>query len=99
MLAVLFLDLDGFKIINDTKGHTTGDVLLQKVAKRLEDIVHNDGMVSRQGGDEFIILLKQIDAEKTTQVAQRILDEFANPIVIHHQEYFIIKTISSERVY
>jgi diguanylate cyclase (GGDEF)-like protein/PAS domain S-box-containing protein len=93
MLAVLFLDLDRFKIINDTKGHTTGDLLLQKVGKRLEETVQHDGMVSRQGGDEFIILLEDVNKEKTTQVAQRILDEFSNPIVINHQEYFITPSI------
>lgn len=93
MLAVLFLDLDRFKIINDTKGHTTGDLLLQKVAKRLEETIQNDGMVSRQGGDEFIILLEDTDKEKMTRVAQRLLDEFSNPITINHQEYFVTTSI------
>lgn len=93
MLAVLFLDLDRFKIINDTKGHTIGDILLQKVAQRLEGAVQNDGMVSRQGGDEFIILLEDIDKEKVAQVAQRLLDEFSNPIAINQQEYFVTPSI------
>jgi diguanylate cyclase (GGDEF)-like protein/PAS domain S-box-containing protein len=93
MAAVLFLDLDRFKIINDTKGHSTGDLLLQSVAKRLEKAVQNDGMVSRQGGDEFIILLEDIDKEKATQVAQRIIDEFSNPLELDHQEFFVSTSI------
>ena len=93
MVAVLFLDLDRFKIINDTKGHTTGDLLLQKVAQRLEEAVQKNGMVSRQGGDEFIILLEDSSKEKTNQVAQRLLDEFSTPIVMNHQAYFITPSI------
>ncbi len=63
MLAVLFLDLDRFKIINDTKGHTIGDIILQKVAGKLEMAVESEGFVSRQGGDEFIILLEDRQGE------------------------------------
>ncbi|PLR92832.1 GGDEF and EAL domain-containing protein [Bacillus sp. T33-2] len=93
MLAVLFLDLDRFKIINDTKGHSVGDILLQKVAKRLEQAVQGDGMVSRQGGDEFIILLENLDKPEVTKIAQRILDEFSNPIEINDQEFFVTTSI------
>ncbi|MDP4171901.1 MAG: EAL domain-containing protein, partial [Bacillota bacterium] len=89
MLAVLFLDLDRFKIINDTKGHTTGDYILQIVAKRLKNAVKDDGMVSRQGGDEFIILLDNVDKEKTVVVAQRILEEFSYPMEVNQQEFFV----------
>jgi diguanylate cyclase (GGDEF)-like protein/PAS domain S-box-containing protein len=92
-LAVLFLDLDRFKIINDTKGHTVGDLMLQKVGNRLKDSVGNEGFVSRQGGDEFIILLGDTTKEIVTNVAQRILDEFAKPIVIYKQEFFVTPSI------
>jgi diguanylate cyclase (GGDEF)-like protein/PAS domain S-box-containing protein len=93
MLAVLFLDLDRFKIINDTKGHKLGDLLLQIVAKRLENAVQADGLVSRQGGDEFIILLENIDKERVKVVAQRILDEFSMAIIINNQEFFVTSSI------
>ncbi|MDE3839028.1 GGDEF domain-containing protein [Bacillus methanolicus] len=93
MLALLFLDLDRFKIINDTKGHSTGDLLLQKVAKRLKSTVPSDGLVSRLGGDEFIILLEDIDKKKVTEVAKRILDEFHEPIKINQQEFFVTPSI------
>ena len=93
ILAVLFLDLDRFKIINDTKGHTIGDMILQKVAARLEMAVQNEGFVSRQGGDEFIILLEDMDKEKATVVAQRILNEFSMPLEVNRQEFFVTPSI------
>lgn len=93
MLAVLFLDLDRFKIINDTKGHSTGDLLLQKVAKRLKSAVPSDGLVSRLGGDEFIILIEDIDKKKVTEIAKRILDAFHAPIEIDQQEFFVTPSI------
>lgn len=93
MLAVLFLDLDRFKIINDTKGHTVGDVILQKVANRLEMAVQNEGFVSRQGGDEFIILLEDIDKEKTTKLAKQILNEFSYPLEVNNQEFYVTPSI------
>ncbi|MFJ7725150.1 EAL domain-containing protein [Neobacillus sp. NPDC097160] len=93
MLAVLFLDLDRFKIINDTKGHTVGDTILQRVANRLEMAIQNEGFVSRQGGDEFIILLEDVDKERATLIAQRILYEFSKPLEVNHQEFFVTPSI------
>ncbi|WML42870.1 EAL domain-containing protein [Neobacillus sp. PS3-40] len=93
MAAVLFLDLDRFKIINDTKGHTTGDLLLQKVAKRLQGAVSHEGMVSRQGGDEFIILIEKTNKEKAILVAQRILDKLSDPFDLNDKEFFITSSI------
>lgn len=73
MLAVLFMDLDRFKKINDTLGHNIGDRLLQEVAKRLVECVGNDGIVSRMGGDEFTILLTNIHhIEEVMDAADRI---------------------------
>ncbi|WP_235822075.1 sensor domain-containing protein [Gottfriedia luciferensis] len=91
--AILFLDLDRFKIINDTKGHTVGDQLLQSVAKRIESAINNKGMVSRQGGDEFIILLENKDTEKVIEVAKSILREFATPFDVDHLEFFVTPSI------
>lgn len=92
-LAVLFLDLDRFKIINDTKGHRVGDLLLKVVASRLKNAVQNMGLVSRQGGDEFIILLKGLNKTQVIEVAERILGEFSAGIEIENQEFFVTPSI------
>ena len=74
--ALLFLDLDNFKHINDSLGHATGDKLLQSVTKRLKDCVRESDTVSRQGGDEFVILLAENKNSNDAAVsAQKILDE------------------------
>ncbi|UHA61398.1 EAL domain-containing protein [Metabacillus litoralis] len=93
MLAVLFLDLDRFKIINDTKGHSIGDLLLQKAAKRLVEAVGNQGMVSRQGGDEFIILLESTSYEEIEEVAQGIIQAFSQPFDLNGDEFFVTPSV------
>ncbi|WP_423409394.1 EAL domain-containing protein [Heyndrickxia sp. MSNUG] len=92
-LAVLFLDLDRFKIINDTKGHRVGDLLLKVVASRLKNAVQGQGLVSRQGGDEFIILLKGLNKAQVIEVAERILGEFSEGIHVENQEFFVTPSI------
>lgn len=82
-LAVLFLDLDRFKHVNDTHGHETGDKLLQAVAKRVTEAVRSDDVVIRMGGDEFVVVLGTV--KTVTQVhetASRITQTLSTPIVI-----------------
>jgi len=89
-LAVIFLDLDRFKVINDTLGHTLGDKLLKEVAQRLNDSLRKGDTVARWGGDEFIILLPRVNnIEEVTQVAERILQTLENAFHLQGHELYI----------
>ncbi|MCK6425505.1 MAG: EAL domain-containing protein [Burkholderiaceae bacterium] len=82
-LAVLFLDLDRFKHINDSLGHPVGDALLQAVAARLTQVLRGSDTVARLGGDEFVVLLEDIDSPANAQlVARRIVEAFQTPFQI-----------------
>jgi diguanylate cyclase (GGDEF)-like protein/PAS domain S-box-containing protein len=83
ILAVLFLDLDRFKQINDSRGHETGDQLLKAVAQRLRATLRGEDIVIRMGGDEFVVIMKSVrDAEEVNEAALRITDSLSSPIVI-----------------
>ncbi|AKS41353.1 bifunctional diguanylate cyclase/phosphodiesterase [Wenzhouxiangella marina] len=92
-LAVLFLDLDHFKTINDSLGHDTGDRLLAQVASRLREQLRQGDMVCRQGGDEFLILLNHAGESSATHGAQRVLDMMAQPFHIDHHDLRISSSI------
>ncbi|KTE00800.1 diguanylate cyclase [Sphingopyxis sp. H038] len=82
-IAVHFLDLDGFKAINDRHGHPAGDAVLKEVARRLKAIVRSDDVVARLGGDEFVVL--QADVLQDTEaefIARRIIREISKPYAI-----------------
>jgi len=81
--AVLFLDLDGFKIVNDSLGHDSGDELLRTVATRLREAVRTEDTVARLGGDEFAVLIESDGgADEAIAVADRILRSLATPVVV-----------------
>jgi diguanylate cyclase (GGDEF)-like protein/PAS domain S-box-containing protein len=83
MLGVVFLDLDRFKHINDTRGHETGDKLLQEVAARLRAVVRDTDVVIRMGGDEFVVIFRNVKSyDEVTQGAGRIIETLNKPIVI-----------------
>ncbi|MBE9142121.1 bifunctional diguanylate cyclase/phosphodiesterase [Planktothrix mougeotii] len=89
LYAILFLDLDRFKVINDSLGHLVGDELLKSVAHGLTTIVKFKDTVARLGGDEFIILLENIkDVNEATDVAQRIIEQLKRPFYIHQNQIF-----------
>jgi diguanylate cyclase (GGDEF)-like protein len=93
-LAVLFLDLDRFKVINDTLGHAVGDQLLVEVSKRLGGSVRPGDTVARLGGDEFGFLLEDVaDAETAETVALRIEAELSKPLSFEGREIFITASI------
>jgi diguanylate cyclase (GGDEF)-like protein/PAS domain S-box-containing protein len=93
-LAVMFLDLDRFKLVNDTGGHGIGDELLQRVAERLTKTTREGDTVARMGGDEFIVLLPEVVGVKgTCQIAERILKRFRRPWVLAGREFNVTASI------
>lgn len=89
-VAVLFLDLDRFKMVNDSLGHRVGDALLQAAAARLTACVRKDDTVARLGGDEFVIVLEDLSGDDVaTRVASKVLTVMENPFSIDDQEFFI----------
>jgi diguanylate cyclase len=89
-IALLFLDIDKFKTINDTKGHLVGDEVVQYVARCLESVVRDADTVSRHGGDEFLILLSDVvQASDAAIIAEKIITAIAQPIFIQGHELAI----------
>ena len=82
-VAVLFIDLDGFKLVNDSLGHPAGDELLIRVAERIEAAIRGRDVVARLGGDEFVVILRDVDGIATaTAAAERIVDQLGRPFRI-----------------
>lgn len=93
-LAVLFIDLNNFKNVNDTLGHNVGDKLLEEVAKRLRSNLRQGDVVSRLGGDEFTVLLLDVESSQTAvKVTSKINDIFKEPIKIYEHEILIKPSI------
>lgn len=87
LLAVLSLDVSHFKLINDSLGHRIGDAVLRTVAKRLNRVARGHDTVARYGGDEFVVLLPEVQhAEDVSAVAQRLIDTVAEPIDVEGHE-------------
>ncbi|NLD75417.1 MAG: EAL domain-containing protein [Acidimicrobiales bacterium] len=83
-LAVMFIDLDDFKVVNDAHGHAAGDAALIAISRRIRSCLRDGDVAARLGGDEFTVLIKNvIDAETATRVASRILERLAEPLPIH----------------
>jgi len=94
MVAVMFIDLDGFKLINDNIGHRAGDALLRSVADRIRESVRDSDTVARMGGDEFTVVLPRLrNSQHAVLVAQKILARGAEPVTVEHQELFTTSSI------
>ncbi len=93
-LAVLFIDLDDFKKVNDNAGHHAGDIVLKEVTRRIKTCIREVDTLSRLGGDEFVVLLENLKSHSTsTNISHRIIDELALPFVIDDNEYYISSSI------
>ncbi|WP_303783848.1 diguanylate cyclase domain-containing protein, partial [Azovibrio restrictus] len=92
-LALLFVDLDHFKNINDSLGHFTGDLVLQAVAQRLSRLAGEKGLVSRLGGDEFVVVLPHANPELAADLARRILREGGKPYQVEERQLTITPSI------
>jgi diguanylate cyclase (GGDEF)-like protein len=93
-IAVLFLDLDQFKLVNDSLGHAAGDELLAAVAPRIEGALRPGDTVARFGGDEFAILAEDIGNERgATRIAERIAEDLSRPFVLREREHFVSASV------
>jgi diguanylate cyclase (GGDEF)-like protein/PAS domain S-box-containing protein len=93
-VAVLFIDLDHFKVVNDSLGHALGDVLVTTVAQRLRSTLRPDNVVARFGGDEFVVLCANLSGEDAAAaIARRLLDAVAEPVLMMNEEIFVTASI------
>jgi diguanylate cyclase (GGDEF)-like protein len=94
VVAVLFLDLDRFKVVNDSLGHAAGDLLLQTVSERIQSAVRGDDSVTRLGGDEFAVLCTEVGTpDDAMLVAERIIAAVKRPISLDGQEVFVTTSL------
>jgi diguanylate cyclase (GGDEF)-like protein len=92
-LSVMFMDLDNFKVINDSLGHETGDKLLVIASKRIRSVLRPEDTVARLGGDEFVFLLEDTDLDGASRIAERILELLRRPFFLGGRELFIMASI------
>jgi len=90
---VMFLDLDRFKMMNDTYGHSFGDHLLQQVSARFKTCLEGKGRLFRYGGDEFVIVVKEPESHRVSEVAQKLIDCLSSPFSIKGRQTFISTSI------
>ena len=79
-LSILLMDLDGFKLINDSLGHAAGDLLLQEVSQRMRQAMRRQDRIFRMGGDEFAVLMPNTNIEQGSRIAERLLEQLVSPI-------------------
>ena len=93
-IAVLFMDLDGFKVVNDSLGHQVGDLLLTVVAQRLRRCLRPEDTLARFGGDEFVMMIEGLDdPAQAVRVAERITEELRRPFIMEGRDLYVIASI------
>lgn len=92
-VAVILLDLDRFKIINDSWGHHVGDRIIQEIASRVRSCLGGSDMIARSGGDEFLVLLDDVDHSQTKQIVEEIIGSLSLPVIIDQQELHMSASI------
>ncbi len=94
LLAVLFIDLDRFKSVNDTLGHPVGDELLRLISSRMRDLLRSDDTLARMGGDEFVVLLEhELSTRGIAAVAGKLIELFAAPLSVNEHDLYITASI------
>ena len=93
-LGVLFIDLDRFKVVNDTLGHGVGDLLLQEVSARLNACIRSGDTIGRLGGDEFLIILPEVaNAGDAALIARKVIEAISRPFLLEEHEVFVTTSI------
>lgn len=93
-LAVLYIDLDRFKMVNDSYGHSTGDELLREAGKRLRDCIYKGDTVARLGGDEFAVIISELDSEQMAKsVAEKIIAVLSQPFIFNNEKNVLAASI------
>jgi diguanylate cyclase (GGDEF)-like protein len=92
-VAVMFMDLDNFKVINDSLGHETGDKLLVIASKRIRSVLRPEDTLARLGGDEFVFLLEDTDVDGAVRITERILEELRTPFSVGGRRFFVTASI------
>jgi len=92
-VGIMFIDLDRFKIINDTLGHSYGDLLLRQASDRINACIRKNDILLRYGGDEFVIIMDELDKNSAEQVAKIIINEFKQPFVLKDHEAYTSPSI------
>ncbi|MGB0281440.1 MAG: bifunctional diguanylate cyclase/phosphodiesterase [Neptuniibacter sp.] len=93
-MVLMFIDLDGFKKVNDSLGHDVGDILLQLASRRFKSCLQPNDTLARHGGDEFIIIVEDVDEPEDTELLlEKILQQFSNPFIIDNKELIVTASI------
>ena len=94
LIGVMFVDLDSFKSVNDTMGHSAGDIVLKTIAERFKNCLRKEDTVSRFGGDEFIVQISNIErVEDLYKISEKIMDIFQKPVLVQNVEFVITASV------